>query len=120
MQPIRQPHLHARVELRATEPAMVSPRRLRADFNGLFGDVLCLSHTDECVDEAGSVVHLHPGMSATAFEKDVDEHGRADELVASGVVEAAPPWLSCNGSRSVLRIDSRGVRHASEERSENP
>jgi hypothetical protein len=31
----------------------MSVPKLRADFNGLFGDVLCISHSDVCVDQEG-------------------------------------------------------------------
>lgn len=88
--------------------------RVRADFNGLFSEVLCLSHEDTCKDEAGNLVTLTPGMVLTAFDDDVDDNGRPDDLIASGVVEPSPDWLSCHGSRWVLRIDRNGVRHASD------
>lgn len=91
---------------------MVIPK-LRADFNGLFGDLLCLSHTDSCVDVDGKVVQLVSGMEAVAFEEDADETGKRDDLIAAGIVECAPDWLACNGSKWVLRIDSHGVRHES-------
>lgn len=88
--------------------------RLCADFNGLFGDILCLSHKDTCLDEMGNVVALHAGMAATAFDEDCDDEGRPDNLIASGYVEPSPDWLRCNGSKWVLKIDSNGVRHESE------
>jgi hypothetical protein len=88
--------------------------RLRADFNGLFSEVLCLSHSDSAPDEHGNPVLLRAGMVVTAFNDDVDDEGRADKLIASGVVEPAPEWLSCRGSRWVLRIDDAGVRHESD------
>ena len=88
--------------------------KLHADFNGLFGDVLCLSHGDTAPDEQGQPVALSAGMQVTAFDHDADEQGRADNLIASGIVEAAPDWLSCRGSRWVLRIDANGVRHESD------
>jgi hypothetical protein len=90
--------------------------RLRGDFNGLFGDILCLSHEDSCLDEAGRAVPLRPGMLVTAFDEDVDEKGQRDDLLASGTVEQAPDWLTCRGSKWVLRIDSKGVRHESDEK----
>ncbi|MGQ0762690.1 MAG: hypothetical protein ACT4OT_11860 [Acidobacteriota bacterium] len=92
---------------------MANPK-LRADFNGLFGDVLCLSHGDSCVDANGATVQLTAGMEAIAFDEDADETGKRDDLLASGVVEPSPDWLSCNGSKWVLKIDSNGVRHESE------
>jgi hypothetical protein len=88
--------------------------RLRADFNGLFGDVLCLSHDDTCTNAAGEQVRPQAGMIVTAFDEDADEAGRRDDLVATGLVEPAPDWLQCRGSKWILRIDSNGVRHESD------
>jgi hypothetical protein len=88
--------------------------RLRGDFNGLFGEILCLSHEDTCSDETGARVKLEAGMLVTAFDEDADERGQRDDLVATGVVEAAPDWLECRGSKWVLKIDGNGVRHESE------
>jgi len=92
---------------------MANPK-LRADFNGLFGEMLCLSHGDSCVDAGGAAVQLTTGMEATAFDEDADETGKRDDLIASGVVEPSPDWLSCNRSKWVLKIDANGVRHESE------
>lgn len=88
--------------------------RVRADFNGLFGELLCLSHQDTCVDNTGNFVNLREGMILTAFDEDSDEHGNRDDLIASGTVEPSPKWLRCNGSRWALRIDQSGVRHESD------
>jgi len=89
------------------------PPKLRADFNGLFADVLCLSHGDSCIDANGATVQLIAGMAAIAFDEDA-ENGQRDDLIASGIVEQSPPWLTCNGSKWILKIDSNGVRHESE------
>jgi hypothetical protein len=94
-----------------TEPKTM---RFRADFNGLFGDLLCLSHRDTSEDADGNVVILQPGMVLTAFDEDADEHGKRDDLIASGTVEPSPESLRCLGSRWVLRIDRNGVRHESD------
>jgi hypothetical protein len=67
---------------------------VRADFNGLFGDILCLSHKGTC--------------------EDADERGNRDDLLASGTVERSPEPLRCRGSRWILRIDKNGVMHESE------
>lgn len=53
-------------------------------------------------------------MRVTAFDEDVDDDGRRDDLIASGVVEPAPDDMQCNGSRWVLRVDEHGVRHQSD------
>ena len=88
--------------------------KIRADFNGLFGDILCLSHSDTCIDENGEVIQLQMGMTVTAYDEDADENGQRDNLIASGIVEQSPNWLRCDGSRWVLKIDRNGVRHESE------
>jgi hypothetical protein len=92
--------------------------RLRADFNGLFqgGKVLCLSHSDTCLDVNGKQVPLCKGMSVTAYEEN-EENGERDDLLASGVVDLSPEWLQCRGSRWILRIDESGVRYESDLRS---
>lgn len=90
--------------------------KVQADFNGLFqgGKVLCLSHSNTCVDEAGAVVHLRSGMTVTAFDMDADEHGVRDDLIATGIVEPSPDWLQCRGSKWVLMIDKNGIKHESD------
>lgn len=87
--------------------------RLQADFNGLFGNLLCLSHSDTCPDEAGNEIALAAGMRVTAFEPANDDEGRPADLITTGIVEPSPDWLQCNGSRWALRIDEHGVRHES-------
>ena len=88
---------------------MTAPKsmRVRADFNGLFGELLCLSHRDTSEDADGNLVTLQAGMVLTAFDEDIDEHGNRDDLIASGTVEPSPESLRCLGSRWVLRIDRR-------------
>ena len=89
------------------------PLRLKADFNGLFGRVLCLSHSDFSEDEHGNRVALCAGMHVTAFEFNMEGDVR-DDLVASGIVEPSPDWLRCRGSRWILAIDEDGMRYESE------
>jgi hypothetical protein len=98
---------------------MTMPSRLRADFNGLFGDILYLSHEDTCPDQHGVRVALRAGMLVTAYDEDSDEQGERDDLVATGTVEPAPDWLTCRGSKWVLRIDENGVRHESDLRGDS-
>ena len=91
-----------------------SKLRVRADFNGLFGNVLCLSHSDTSVDEHGNTVVLEKGMLLTAYDPDINDDGKPDNLIASGRVEPSPRELRCQGSRWVLMIDEDGVRHESD------
>ena len=92
---------------------MVQPREtwVKADFNGLFGDLLCLSHGDTVQSLSGTEVRLVQGMVLTAAEP-YDEDGWTPAwLVATGVVEVSPDWLTCKGSRWVLRLDEDGAHH---------
>ena len=94
--------------------ADTKPIRIRADFNGLFGELLCISHGESTYDEEGKPVVLCAGMKLTAFDEDQDDEGNRDDLIASGTAEPAPDSLRCVGSRWVLRLDDKGVRHQSE------
>ena len=91
---------------------MTHQLKIRADFNGLFGNVLCLSHDETCFDETG-VVQLDEGPNITAFDDDSDGEGNPDTLIANGKVARSPDWLQCFGSKWVLMIDERGVYHQS-------
>ena len=97
-----------------TERSSEKTLRVWADFNGLFGDMLCLSHQDTSRSEDGKDIVLQAGMELTAFMEDLDDNGNPDNLIASGIVEPSPRELRCNGSRWILRIDENGVRHDSD------
>jgi hypothetical protein len=97
-----------------TEDRGKKPLRVWADFNGFFGDILCLSHKDTALSEHGKEVVLRAGMNLTAYMEDSDENGNPDNLIASGTVEPSPHELHCLVSRWVLRIDENGVRHDSD------
>lgn len=105
------------VELRPGDDLpMTDSKKMRvwADFNGLFGELLCLSHKNTCKDSDGNIVTLQSGMVLTAFMEDANDHGTPDDLIAAGTVEPSPESRRCVGSRWVLRIDRNGVRHESE------
>ena len=84
--------------------------RLKADFNGLCGDLLCLSHSDCAPDETGREVKLSEGMEVVAFEPDVGDDG-VIFLVARGRVVPSPADLGHLGSVWCLSINENGVRH---------
>lgn len=86
-------------------------QKVRGDFNGLFGDLLCLSHDDTAYGEHGERIVLNKGMEVTAFDSDIDDEGNPAHLVANGKVIESPEWLQCYGSKWALEIDSRGVYH---------
>lgn len=87
--------------------------RLRADFNGYFGDLLCLSHSDTAIDEHGAEVALVEGMEVVAFEEDAGVDGTPVFLVARGLTIRSPESLQHVGSRWCLQIDGQGVRDVS-------
>ena len=70
----------------------MQPHWVFADFNGLFGDLLCLSLADTVTNQAGEVIPLKEGMVITAYDLDADDQGNPDNLFATGIVE---PRLSC-------------------------
>ncbi len=86
--------------------------KVRGDFNGLFGKLLCLSHSEVATSDTGDTVELREGMEVVAFEEDLDDQGNAVFLVARGCVEPSPEPLRRCGSRWALRINNAGVRHA--------
>ena len=95
-------------------PVAPKSKWVRADFNGLFSECLCLSHGPTCQVRAGGELQLQAGMVVTAFDEDADEQGNRDDLFATGTVEPSPEWLQCRGSRWVLRIDDNRVRSESD------
>ncbi len=84
--------------------------KVHGDFNGWFGDILCLSHGDTVQDEHGAAVPLSAGMELVAFEEDVAEDGTPEFIVAHGVVARPPESLRHGGSRWVLQVDERGLQ----------
>ena len=90
-----------------------------ADFNGLFGDVLCLTHEERAQGEDGSRIELREGMRILAFDLDANDEGKSDKIIATGIVARPPEWLTHKGSRWVLLIEERGVRHESDEKADN-
>lgn len=87
---------------------------LTADFNGIHGEVLCISHDEHGWALSGEKVSLREGMIATVAEPDPNVNGEPDFLIATGVVERSPDWLQCTGSKWILRFDEDGVYHLSE------
>jgi hypothetical protein len=81
---------------------------IRGDFNGVFDDLLCLSHDEICRADNGLV--LREGDVVTAWDDDSTPDDPSF-LLATGIVERAPDWLACKGSRWVLRVNSDGFHH---------
>lgn len=87
--------------------------RLKADFNGLFGDLLCLAHGPTCEDEHGNAVVLIEGMKVLAFDPDFDGDTPCF-LIATGTVIPSPDSLQHQGSVWCLALDDHGCRHVAD------
>lgn len=89
--------------------------RLYVDFNEMVEhDLFLLSAGDAKTDSSGASVLMQEGLPVDIYMDDVDEHGRADPLVASGVVEAAAEISWARHVKWCCRINPPGVRHLSE------
>ena len=89
--------------------------RLYVDFNEMVeANLVLLAQEDRKVDSAGNMVVLAPGLMVHVYMDDVDEDGRDDPLIADGVVERSPGAGWTAPARWCCRIDSNGIRRASE------
>jgi hypothetical protein len=84
--------------------------RIVGDFSGLFGDYLCISHSETARTHSGDELTLTEGLELLAFEPDIED-GEPCFLVARGRAVRSPPEMCGYGSRWALRIDESGVRH---------
>ena len=87
---------------------------LQTDFNGVFGDFLCLSHSHTCIDENGIERSVSAGDIVTAFDHDEDDDGNRDWIIATGVVVPSSEDMACRGSVWAIHIDDNGFRHESD------
>lgn len=88
---------------------------LYADFNEMLeSNLVLLSATDEKISLYGEVVSLHDGLEVMLYMDDVNEEGRPDNLMATGVVEAnrSEGWGA--HVKWCCRIDERGIVHQSD------
>lgn len=89
--------------------------RLYVDFNEMLEpDLVLLSQTDTKVDSSGATIALSEGLRVHVYMDDVDDEGRPDNLVASGLVERHPGTGFGQAARWCCRIDAAGIRHESE------
>lgn len=86
--------------------------RIPVDFNEL-DDPMPISKTAEVVDTAGNHITLTEGLPVFICEQDYDEFDRRDDLIADGVAVLNPNPNSV--ARWCCKIDSRGIRHQSDE-----
>ncbi len=87
--------------------------RLIVDFNELVeSNLVLLSKTDVKVDSDGNEIFLEEGKQVHIYEPDVDESGKADNLLADGSVELNNPEVNGSWTASAkwcCRIDGKGI-----------
>jgi hypothetical protein len=88
---------------------------LYVDFNEMLDkNLVLLSRLDITSDLSGNDVALREGLAVDVYTDDVDANGRRDNLVASGVVEENRSTGWGAHVKWCCRIDSRGIRHQSD------
>jgi hypothetical protein len=83
--------------------------KIQADFNGIFGNLLCISHSDTAQDENGAAILLREGQELLAFDTD-EEDGEPCFLVARGRAIRSPVSVP-HDSKWCLQINAQGIRH---------
>jgi hypothetical protein len=90
--------------------------RISVDFNELIEEnLILLSKSDYCQDSLGNRVYLYEGLEVKIYCEDTDENGNRDNLIADGKVELN----NCEFDWTKIvkwncRIDSKGIRHESD------
>jgi hypothetical protein len=85
------------------------------DFNELIeGNLVALSADDTKATATGDLVRLHEGLEIDVYSDDVDDHGKPDSLVASGLVERNQNTIVFTQVKWCCRIDDNGIRHESD------
>jgi hypothetical protein len=78
-------------------------------------DLVGLSGSDHKLSTSGESLALQDVMFIDVYDDDVDDDGKPDNLVASGVVErnlATTGWA--RNIKWFCRIDAHGIRHESD------
>ncbi|MGA2057480.1 MAG: hypothetical protein ABSG88_19485 [Bradyrhizobium sp.] len=85
------------------------------DFNELIEkDLVALSATNEKLSTNGEKILLRDGMMIDVYSDDLDDNGKPDNLIASGMVERNRSLGWAKEIKWCCRIDEQGIRHKSE------
>ncbi len=88
---------------------------LYVDFNQMIKpDIVLLSKDDYKADINNELVLLKDGLKVAVTDKDLDENGNIDNLIAIGVVELNLTKGWGERVKWCCRIDENGIRHESE------
>jgi hypothetical protein len=85
------------------------------DFNELLEvDLVALSASDEKLSTSGEKVLLQAGLVIDIYSDDLDDQGKPDNLIATGVVERNSAMGWAKDIKWCCRIDAMGIRHESD------
>jgi hypothetical protein len=85
------------------------------DFNELIEkDLVALSASDEKLSTMGEIILLRDGLVIDVYSDDLNDEGKPDNLIASGIVERNSSWGWAKEIKWCCRIDAQGVRHESD------
>ncbi|HSH98806.1 MAG: hypothetical protein ACAH07_02205 [Methylophilaceae bacterium] len=89
--------------------------RIYVDFNEMISDSeVLLSQKDTKVDSNGNEVVFIDGLNVSVYMDDEDENGNRDNLIAEGI--AIRNYTNLYPiARWLLKIDTKGIRHESDE-----
>lgn len=101
----------------AHEILIMNSPRIYVDFNEMLEDnLVLLSQQDTKQDSSGNIIQLHAGLKVHVYMDDVDQAGQRDNLIADGMVERHPGVGWGMVAKWCCRIDSKGIRHESDEK----
>jgi hypothetical protein len=89
--------------------------RLYVDFNELIErNLVLLSKDDTKLTLTGESVLLYEGLAIDVYSDDLNDEGKPDNLIASGIVERNSTRGWAKHVKWCCRIDSDGIRHESD------
>jgi hypothetical protein len=85
------------------------------DFNELIEkNLVALSAGDEKLSITGEKILLREGLAIDVYSDDLNDRGKPDNLIASGIVERHSSAGWAKEIKWCCRIDAQGIRHESE------
>jgi hypothetical protein len=85
------------------------------DFNELIEkDLVALLASDEKLSTSGEKILLQDGLAIDIYSDDLNDEGKPDNLIASGIVERNFLLGWAKEIKWCCRIDAQGIRHESE------
>lgn len=99
------------------QPPMREKARIYVDFNEMVDcNIVLLSADDTKIDSQGNKITFYEGMPVSIYSDDVDQDGKADNLIAEGTairldLSQYPAWKHV---KWCCRIDEKGIMNESD------